>query len=362
MQRERPAELLRCRSDGTGHAYSNNGRYTDLDEQLPPLTGTSPFSPRLSGLSLSLSNRLAARSGVPKIDPPKVVDYEVDGMHGTGLPDLFVTATSSSTSSGSSSEIMSQDWFGVSVMPSAPESAPLLSTILSTDFSSAAIDYYSDKAKDTAYNQAFCMSQKMHHQYLQIQSRAIDSTNKYASIEVGQTLETFGGLAKLLKQELAQHKQRPHSCGLPGMVISGTLYVAVLQAILIATMLLQSDAEGSGCGTSPDDIHGSSLMSQYVQRLPSLEEEFMSSTQGSPQSIGSLECILNLTKMEYYVTIFNQYLQLFFSVNNADPSIKDANGWRIASPIFDYTACIDTTEAVQNQVRSLLSQSRQLMH
>jgi hypothetical protein len=71
--------------------------------------------------------------------------------------------------------------------------------------------------------------------------------------------------------------------------------------------------------------------------------------------MGNLDCILNLTKMEYYITIFNQYLQLFFCVNNADP---EAQG---PSPVFDYKSCIDTTESIQSRVRLLLSQSRESM-
>lgn len=179
-----------------------------------------------------------------------------------------------------------------------------------------------------------------------------DSTNKYASAEVGQTLDSFDVLAKLLKQRMAVNQQNQPLGGLSAMIISGTLYVAVLQAILVATVLLQSDEDSSNSDRSSNNSQNSNSMF-HLERRPSGESQ--STNSNAPQSISNLDCILNLTKMEYYITVFNQYLQFFFSVSTADSNSQGS------SPIFDYRACIDTTESVQSRVRLLLLHSRQSM-
>lgn len=346
---ERRPEHLRRQSDSMGYDYSSIGRFTYLDDQLPPM-GNRPnsFSPRISGPSTGLYNSNAPRRGDARHESPRTLDCDADCMSNTELPNFFHAEPLSNALSGSSSE-MSQDYFSMDLMASAPDSAPLLSATVSTDASSAGSSSYGDSIADTAsYNQAFSTSQQIHHRFLQIQSQTFDTANKYASAEVCQTLESFDMLAKFLKQRIAGHKQHPHSGGLPSMIISGALYVAVLQAILIATVLLQSDNDGSAS-------EGSSEGSQRGRRASSAGDQSMRRTLDTMQSIGNLDCILNLTKMEYYITVFNQYLQLFFCANSADS--RD----QAPIPVFDYKACIDTTESVQNRVRLLLSQSRQSM-
>jgi hypothetical protein len=352
MEWERRPELLRHQSD-RDYDYRNSGRFTYFEDQLPPLNDRPPtFSPRLHGPSMAMYDSSAPRSRELRHESPRMLDYEVDCMPGTELSNLFHTGPLSNASSGSSSDIMSQDCFSMSLMATAPESAPLPSATL-TDLSSTGTSSYSDLAADTIFNQAFETSQQIHRRFIQIRSQAFDSTNKYDSEGVCQTLESFDVLAKLLKQRIAGHKQNPHSGGLPAMVISGVLYVAVLQAIMIATVLLQSDGpESSNDRTSNNNNNNNN---QYDRRRSPAEDQ---SSLSSPQSIGNLECILNLTKMEYYISVFNQYLQLFFCVNNADPNASPQGH----ASVFDYTACIDTTESVQSRVRLLLSQSRQAMH
>jgi hypothetical protein len=50
------------------------------------------------------------------------------------------------------------------------------------------------------------------------------------------------------------------------MIISGAFYVAVLQAILIATILLQFDGEAPSIDRNSNNNEGSGLVLQYGQR------------------------------------------------------------------------------------------------
>jgi hypothetical protein len=352
MEWEGRPTLLRCQSESMGYENDDPEIYTDLDDRLSSLTERLPgFSTRVSSTSMTVYEGSAAQDSERQLDSPRMLDYEIDCMPGTDLPNLFQIGPLSNTS-GSSSDIMSRDYFGMSLMPPALESAPLHSKTPSTELSTGRSSY-SDVIGDTTYDQAFSTSQQLHRRFLEIQSQAFDLPNKYASAELCQVLESFDVLAKLLKERITGHKQHPHSGGLPAMVISGSLYVAVLQAILVATVLLQSDGEAPSINKNSTHDQASNALLRHGQQ-PSALEVFRTS-HGTPQNMGNLDCILNLTKMEYYITIFNQYLQLFFCVNNADPGAQGP------SPVFDYKSCIDTTESVQSRVRLLLSQSRESM-
>jgi hypothetical protein len=352
MEWEGRPTLLRRQSESMGYENDDPEIYTDLDDRLSSLTERPPgFSARVPSTSMTVYEGSAAQDSERQLDSPRMLDYEIDCMPGTDLPNLFQIGPLSNTS-GSSSDIMSRDYFGMSLMPPALESAPLHSKTPSTELSTGRSSY-SDVIGDTTYDQAFSTSQQLHRRFLEIQSQAFDLPNKYASAELCQVLESFDVLAKLLKERITGHKQHPHSGGLPAMVISGSLYVAVLQAILVATVLLQSDGEAPSINKNSTHDQASNALLRHGQQPSALEVSRTS--HGTPQNMGNLDCILNLTKMEYYITIFNQYLQLFFCVNNADPGAQGP------SPVFDYKSCIDTTESVQSRVRLLLSQSRESM-
>lgn len=90
--------------------------------------------------------------------------------------------------------------------------------------------------KNSTFNQALCTRQEIHLRFLSIQSLAFDPTHGYASDEVCQILECFDVRARFLQQRTAGHNPQMSLGGLPALIISGTPYVAVLQAILKATV------------------------------------------------------------------------------------------------------------------------------
>jgi hypothetical protein len=353
---ERRTNLLRHRPEHMGYANDDAETYTDIDDRLSLLTGRpTGFSSRIPITSMASYEGSTAQTIERQHDSPGMLDYDIDCMQGTDFPNLFAIGSLSNTSSGSSSDLMSRDYLGMSLMPSALDSTSLSSKTISSELCNTARSSYSDLTGDTTYDQAFNTSQQLHRRFLEIQSQAFDLPNKYASAELCQALESFDILAKLLKQRIAGHKEHPHSGGLPAMIVSGSLYVAVLQAVLLATVLLQSDGEASNTSKNANNTQMPNATLQHGQQYSAVDDLSVHSCHGTPQNIGNLECILNLTKMEYYITVFNQYLQLFFCVNNAD------HGAQGPSPVFDYKSCIDTTESIQSRVRLLLSQSRESM-
>jgi hypothetical protein len=358
---ERRPVLLRRQAEGMEYDDDNPDIYTDLEDQLSSLDGRpTEMSPRITATSMTLYEGSVVQMSELQDNPSRILDYEINCMPGTELPNLFHVGSLSNTPSGSSSDNTSRDYFDMSLMPTIPglASLPSLSKSLTVDASGIGSSCYSDEIMDTTYDQAFGMSQQIHRQLLGLQSRPVDSTtitNKYASAELCQVLESFDALAKLLKQRIARHKQRRDSGGLPAMIVSGALHVAVLQALLIATVLLQSDGEVQTNDKRTSDNNRSNYQLPYGQQLSSNKDQPMRSSRDIPQDTSNLDAILNLTKMEYYITIFNQYLQIIFRVNDTNTGTQDC------SPIFDHKSCIDTTESVQIRVRLLLSQSRQSM-
>lgn len=349
MQWDRPGNLFRHHSDTTGYTA---GTYDD--HQLPSLPSRAGFSPPLPPTAHYRSVADIADS------PPRMLDLDGDCLHGTEMTGMFqhASATFSNSSSGTS-ELMSQDCMGMSLVSSTADALPILPATLPSDLSSSISNQsFGETAPDSSYNQAVFLSQQIHRHYVQLQSRPIELTNKNSVTEVGQILESFDLLAHLLKQKL---KTGP-SGGLSGTIMSAALYVAVLQAILILKVLLQLEAHGTARRKFSEDKRGPSAMFQYLQ--PTFDDESLTSSSSSPQSMCHLDCILNLTKMEYYVAIFNQFLRLCFPPNGLEKTHSSHSGLHGmgSHPLVDHKACVEGTEAIQTQVRSLLVQTRQSVH
>jgi hypothetical protein len=171
MEWECHLELLRYLSDSMRHDYSNLGRYIDFGKRLPRLTSiSSTFTLRILPSSIALYSSSTVRAREPQYESPRMLDYEVDCMPGTELPKLFHTGFLWNTSSKSCSGIMAQNCFGVSIIASAPDPTPILSTTPSNELSRAGSGNCSDLIDNTAYNHAFCTSQQIHRQVLHIES------------------------------------------------------------------------------------------------------------------------------------------------------------------------------------------------
>jgi hypothetical protein len=345
MTWERPHHAMRHHSENSIYAFRGESSSVAYeDHKLPPLSTPNSFSPLLN----------AAQPA-----SPRMLDFEMDCIPASELPGMFQlgqVGSYSNTSSGTSSDVVSSECFGVPLNSSLSEPVPTVSFARPPALSTSKSDHSSvDASNDTTYGQAMYLSQQIHQQCALVRSRHVEFSNRGSATEVSQILDTFDSLARLLKQQISSTRSSNQICCLMIGMTSAALYVAVLQAVFMAKSLLNGELQSS-FQQSRDDH--SALFVHNV------EEESLPSSVNSPDSVGSLDGILNLTKLEYYLTIYNQFLQLYSTGNRGDLNTNSGSERRRPSlkPLMDHEACIDTTEALQGQVRALLSQSRQAVH